>query len=58
LPYIGSQVHALIARQVFGKSAYYQALNNTDATFNAALGALTNYDALLKGVDNKQVVTK
>jgi carboxyl-terminal processing protease len=58
LPYIGSQVNALIARQVFGKSAYYQALNNTDATFNAALGALTNYDALLKGVDNKQVVTK
>lgn len=60
LPFIASQANALIARQVFGKNAYYQALNNTDSTFIAALTALKNYDEVLKGgtAETKQVVTK
>lgn len=46
---MANQVKALIARQVYGKEAYYQVLNQGDTVFNTALKALAEYDAVLKG---------
>lgn len=49
LPLFASQTKALIARQVFGKNAYYQVLNETDNTFEMALESMKDYEAILKG---------
>ncbi|HYG14919.1 MAG TPA: S41 family peptidase, partial [Bacteroidia bacterium] len=49
LPLFASQTKALIARQVYGKNAYYQVLNETDNTFEMALESLKDYEAILKG---------
>lgn len=46
---LSSQAKALIARQTFGKEAYYVVLNSNDKTFKAAMNALADYDGILKG---------
>lgn len=48
-PTISRQAKAFVARQLYGRAAYHQAINNGDNTVEAALKALNNYNALLQG---------
>ena len=49
MPTIKRQANAYVARQLYGRQAYQQALNTGDNTVDAALNALNNYEALLQG---------
>lgn len=49
MPTIKRQANAYVARQLYGRQAYQQALNTGDNTVDAALKALNNYEALLQG---------
>lgn len=49
MPTIKRQANAYVARQLYGRQAYQQALNTGDNTVEAALKALNNYEALLQG---------
>lgn len=49
MPTVNRQARAYVARQLFGREAYYMAMNKGDVTVDAAIDALNKYEAILKG---------
>ncbi len=56
MPKINRQAKAFVARQLFGREAFYMALNDGDNTIKVAINALNQYEAILQG--ESKLVTK